>query len=164
MKNGKIFFISYEKSLEIDLSKFDLKLQIVRYTNKGLLTNFIHVPQLAPSERLFKQTMYKWKKFNLTKYEINFLRKGNTGTWFDLYEIAFLKELGKETKNIYQDIYFLNETKERKDLIKAYERLKYHLDNGQNIIAICYCENYKKCHRYIIGKELIKEGYNVEFL
>lgn len=158
--SGKILFTSYDDALDMNLDEFEIKLQIVRFTGKGLLRGFVQVPQLSPSERLFKQTMYKWKKLNFTKEEINFLRKGKTGTWFDLYEIAFLKEMG--FYNDFNDLDYIKKTNKRNDLVKAYERIKEHLDNGKNIIAICYCENFNRCHRYIIGNELIKEGYKVE--
>lgn len=160
--NGKITFMSYEDALKLNQEKFDIKLQIVRFTKKGLINGFIHVPQLAPSEKLFKQTMYKWKKNNFSKVEYDFLRNGKTGTWFDLYEVAFLKELGiKIDLEIEKNIPFLKNTFPVQDLIKSYNRIKEHLNNGKNIVAVCYCENYKKCHRYIIANQLIKDGYTV---
>ena len=45
---------------------------------------------------------------------------------------------------------------------KNYIRLKELLLQGKNIVAVCYCENYKKCHRYLIAQKLINEGFIVE--
>lgn len=144
MERGKILFTSFDEVDDVDLSEYHLKLQIVRFRSKGLREGFIHVPELAPSEQLFRKAMYKWKRLIFTKKEKEILSNGETGTWFDLYKIDFLKEM-----------------KERKDLKRCYERLKEVLDSGKNIICICYCENQKRCHRSIIAEELKKDGYNV---
>lgn len=147
MQRGKILFTSFDMVEEIDLTEYQVRLQIVRYRTKGLKAGFIHVPELAPSEQLFKKTMYKWKRLIFSKEEKEIMSKGKTGTWFDLYKIDFLKEM-----------------KDRKDLKRCYERLKEVLDSGKSIICICYCENAKRCHRSIIAEELKKDGYNVSII
>lgn len=141
---GKILFCSYDESFKKDLSEYEIKLQIVRFTNKGIRNNFKHVPDLAPSLKLFEKTMYKWKKFIFTKSEKEFMRSGKTQTWFDLYEKEFYFE--KENDKKFQI---------------AYNRLKYYLDKGINIIAMCYCEDFNKCHRKLLAYKLEKEGYTV---
>lgn len=141
---GKILFTSYDSIPNLDLTDYEIKLQIVRFTSKGIREGFAHIPHLSPSENLFKKTMYKWKKLKFTQEEKDKMFNGKTGTWFDLYEEEFIKE-----------------TKSRADFKIGYERLKYYLDNGTNIVAICYCEDKNKCHRSIIAKMLIDEGYNV---
>lgn len=141
---GEILFTSFESLETMDISKYDIKLQITLYTNKGLYSDFIQVPQLAPSKELFAKTMYRWKKVRFTKDEWKYMSEGTTGTWFDLY-----------TRD------FLYETSKRCDFKKAYNRLKEHLNNGKNIIAICYCSDYNYCHRSIIANMLIKDGYKV---
>ena len=141
---GTILFTSFTSVDDLDLSNYQVKLQIVRYTSKGLKTDFVHVPHLSPSESLFKKTMYSWKKLKFTKEEREKMRSGKTGTWFDLYEEEFI-----------------NETNKRQDFKLAYKRIKEHLDKGNNIIAICYCKDKNKCHRSILANMLIAEGYNV---
>lgn len=144
MNKGNILFASYNSIDEINLSKYNIKIQIVRCTSKGVKSGFIHVPHLSPSENLFKKTMYSWKKLKFSKEELCKMRQGKTGTWFDLYEEKFIKE-----------------TKIRKDFKMGYNRLKYYLNNGVNIIAICYCDDKNKCHRSILASMLKKEGYEV---
>lgn len=141
---GEIVFTSFDDVENLDLDNYDIKLQIVRYTSKGLRKGFVHVPHLSPSEKLFKKTMYSWKKLKFTKEEKEQMANGKTGTWFDLYEDEFIKE-----------------TKMRRDFNIGYNRLKYYLDNGKNIIAVCYCDDKNKCHRSILAKMLIDEGYKV---
>ena len=111
--------------------------------DKGLLKDFIHVPQLAPSNELFNKTMYKWKKLKFTKKEREIIKSGKTGTWLDLYVPEFNSEMNT-----------------REDFIKCYNKIKEHLNNGKNIIAVCYCEDKDKCHRKIISDRLKSEGFN----
>ena len=144
---GKIVFTCFDEINKELLDKYDIKLHITRYINKGIYRDCIHVPQLAPSESLFSVTMKRWKKLNFTKDELDIIKNGETGTWFDLYKEAFIKEMNT-----------------RIDFKKNYNRLKEHLDNGKNIIAICYCSDYKRCHRYLIHQALLEDGYNSECL
>ena len=144
---GEILFTSFDGVENLALDNYDIKLQIVRYTSKGLRKGFIHVPHLSPSEELFKKTMYSWKKLKFTKEERELMANGKTGTWFDLYEDEFTKE-----------------TKMRRDFNIGYNRLKYYLDNGKNIVAICYCGDKNKCHRSILAKMLMDEGYKVTLM
>ena len=142
---GKIYFTSFEDAKNIlkEDNDFDIKLHITRHKNKGLLTDFIHVPQLSPSNELFNKTMYRWKKLKFTEKEQEIIKSGETGTWLDLY----IPEFNNEMDN-------------REDFIKCYNRIKEHLNNGKNIIAVCYCEDKDKCHRKIISDKLVSEGYN----
>lgn len=142
---GKIYFTSFEdaRNLSKENDDFDIKLHITRHKNKGILKDFTHVPQLAPSNELFNKTMYRWKKLKFTKKEQEIIKSGETGTWLDLY----IPE-------------FNNEMDTREDFIKCYNRIKEHLINGKNIIAVCYCEDKDKCHRKIISDRLKSEGFN----
>ena len=142
--SGKILITSYEMLENHNLDSYDFLLQIVRYTKKGLYPGFVHVPQLSPSPALFSKTMYRWKKAKFTKEEYIKMRSGKTHTWFDLYEEAFVLE-----------------TKTRPDFIRAYNRLKYLLALGENIILICYCDNPLRCHRSILAQMLINDGYQI---
>lgn len=141
---GTILFTSYNNVEELDISDYSIKLQIVRFTKKGIKHGFKHIPDLAPSEKLFQKAMYSWQKLKYTKDELEYMRHGKTGTWFDLYERDFYEEKKKDKK-----------------FKVAYDRLKYYLDRGVNIIAICYCEDFHKCHRFLIAKMLKDEGYTV---
>lgn len=142
---GYILFCSTSDVYELEnINSFDVRLQITRYIKKGLLTNFIQATGLAPSEKLLNKTNLQWKKGMFTFDEKEQMKIGETHTWWDLYKPAFLKEI--ET---------------RKDFQANYKRLKQLLDEGKNIIAVCYCKEYDKCHRSIIAYNLIKEGYKV---
>lgn len=145
IKEGKIYFTSFENARNILSSdnEFDIKLHITRHVNKGILKDFIHVPQLAPSNELFNKTMYKWKKLKFTNEELEIMKSGKTGTWLDLY----IPEFNKEMDN-------------REDFIKCFNRIKEHLNNRKNIIAVCYCEDKDRCHRKIISDRLISEGFD----
>lgn len=144
MKKGTILFTSYNNVDDIDLTDYTIRLQIVRFTSKGIRKGFKHIPHLSPSESLFKKTMYSWKKLKFSELELKKMSNGRTGTWFDLY----------------QDV-FIEEAKIRTDFKIGYKRLKYYLNNGRNIVAICYCDDKNKCHRSIIAKMLKDEGYDV---
>lgn len=141
---GHILFTSYEEIDNEDLSNYEIKLQIIRSINKGLKKDFQHKPALSPSLALLNKTMYKWKKLIFNNEERQLLRIGKTKTWFDLYEIAFLKEKRVDT-----------------EFINALNQVKKDLDLGKNIVAICYCEDFDKCHRKLIAKMLSNEGYTV---
>lgn len=142
---GKIVFDSTLNIHSYNLDDFDYAIQIVRYTNrKGLLTGFLHVPQLAPSPCLFKQTFSDWRRLRFTTTEREFLKSGKTGTWFDLYEKAFQEEMLSRT-----------------ELTIALKQLTRLLDEEKSILAMCYCEEASECHRSILAKYLKAQGYQV---
>lgn len=143
MEKGEVLFTSYESLTPELISNYDIKLHITRDVNKGIRRDFIHVPQLSPSRELRNKAIYKWKKLKFTNKEIEFLKNSPTGTWFDLYEPEFQKQMNTDL-----------------DFQKCFNRIKEHLDNGKKIIAVCYCVDKYKCHRKIIHEQLIKEGYN----
>ena len=134
---GKILFCSIDEALEINLDEFEIKLQITRYTNKAHLSSFIHLPHLSPSKALLNKTNHSWKKCKFTEEEKEKMKNGKTHTWWDLYENEFLKEI--EMRN---------------DFKRAYERLKERMEEGKNIICVCYCSDMNRCHRKIIGEML----------
>lgn len=141
--SAHILFIRYNNLNQSIIDNYDLKLHITRTTNKGIYKGFIHVPQLAPSTTLRNNAIYKWKKLKFNKEEEHIMKNGKTGTWFDIYEIHFQHEMNTRT-----------------DFIKAYTRLKYHLDHGKSILAVCYCDNAYRCHRSLIHNKLLEDGYN----
>lgn len=143
---GKILFCSTSDVYELeDIDSYDVKLQITRYVNKGLLTNFIQATGLAPSENLLNKTNYQWKKGIFTPEERKLMDIGKTHTWWDLYKPRFIEEMN-----------------ERKDFQANYNRLKQLLNEGKRIIAVCYCKEYDKCHRSILAENLKAEGYHVK--
>jgi len=142
---GSILFCSTEYALENNLD-MDVKLQITHYVNKGLLSGFIHVPQLAPSESLLNKTNRYWKKLKFTEEEKILMKSGKTGTWWDLYYPKFCEEMY-----------------ERKDFQTAYNRLKELLMEGKSIVCVCYCKDDQYCHRKILGDKLKNEGFSVVF-
>ena len=126
---GKILFCSTSDVFDMkDLEEYNVKLQITRYTNKGLLTDF---------------TNHKWKKGFFTSAERKQMENGKTHTWWDLYVSQFQIQM------------------KQAEYIANYNRLKQLLDEGENIIAVCYCKDYDKCHRSIIAYNLMQEGYEV---
>lgn len=141
MKGHIRFMCFYDLTPEIT-QNYEIKLHITRDINQGMRRGFVHVPHLSPSTSLRNKAIYKWKKLIFTKEEQELLKNGETGTWFDLYKPKFKSEMN--TSN---------------DFKKAYNRIKFHLDNGTNILAVCYCRDPYKCHRYIIHEDLINEGY-----
>ena len=144
MKEGTILFCSTEDVFEEELDKYPVRLQITRYTKRGILTGFTHVNHLAPSESLLNQTNHKWKKLKYTEEERLLMKQGPTGTWWDLYVVRFEQEM-----------------QERLDFQAAYARLKELLDADTNIVCVCYCDNLHRCHRSLIAKRLQQEGYTV---
>ena len=141
---SEILFCSTSEVFNIPLENYPVRLQITRYTKKGLLTGFIHTPGLSPSESLLNKTNHKWKKLSFTDLEKQKTSEGETKTWWDLYKEEFEKEM-----------------QERNDFIANYNRLKQVLLEGKNIIACCYCIDYNKCHRALIAKKLEEEGFTV---
>lgn len=123
---------------------FDIRLHITRSRKKGMYSNFIYVPELAPSEKLFTLTQYKWKKFIFSTEEMYYLKSVNAGDWHKLYERDFLKEL--------------NEDGVKRRYIK---RVCQRLDEGKNILMVCYCKNKDVCHRKYLAEHIEELGYKV---
>lgn len=49
----------------------------------------------------------------------------------------------------------------------ALEKMRYIkslLDEGKDVVLLCYCRDYKKCHRSIIGEAFEAIKYNVTYL
>lgn len=141
---GKILFCSTSDIFEMEnIDEYDVKLQITRYTNKGLMTGFTNAKGLSPTEELLNKTNHKWKKGIFTSEERKKMENGKTHTWWDLYVEQFQIQM------------------KQAECIANYNRLKQLLDEGKNIIAVCYCREYDKCHRSIIAYNLKADGYKV---
>lgn len=143
---GQVFITSYALADRIP-PHVSLNLQVVHSAQKGIKAGFIQVPQLAPSQALFQKALYRWKKLRFTAEERKQMEAGPTGTWFDLYAPAFETEL-----------------QTRPDSRRVFARLKEKLDEGTSVALICYCEDESRCHRLILGQQLIAAGYDVVFI
>ena len=141
---GEVVFTSYDKVNELNLERFDYKLQIVRYTNNGLKEGFLHFPTFSPSEKLFNKTMRGWKRLKFTKSEKEFMANGKTGTWFDLYEAHFFQEKSFD-----------------KSFKEAIQAVITEVNQGKRFLMICYCENLERCHRKLVADMLQEAGVPV---
>lgn len=145
---GYLQLCSVSKLVELDLNQFPKKLLIVRSVGKaqGLIDNhgFVHVPQLSPSEQLFRTYYSKWSKSIFTEIEKQTMATGTTHSWWDLYAPRFMEEMST-----------------RSDLQACINRTMELLDQGYNVLMVCFCPNYNRCHRGLIGYYLNKRGYEV---
>lgn len=110
----------------------------VNYSKYGL----IHVPELSPSENLFNVYHGRWKKGIFTNYELSII--DHSGDWFDLYKYYFTKEMLI-----------------REDMVQNLNRIEELLNNGVNILLVCFCPNRDVCHTKIIGEYFINKEYEV---
>lgn len=114
--------------------------------------NFTLIPQLSPSAKLFSD-YFRWKKGDFTQEELD-----------EIQAAGVEEDASIEQK--YWALYvprFYEELATRQDLIKNMKRLLQRLDEGKNVLLMCYCYNLNYCHRKIIGIEVAKRGYKVIF-
>lgn len=91
------------------------------------------MPELAPNKQLFKKYLTEWK--------------GRAGDeWFEEYKKRFVEQL-KEP--------------EVKEKLRTLYKLVMH--ENKNIVLVCFCEDYRYCHRSIIGEYLESYGVPVEY-
>jgi hypothetical protein len=155
-RKGRLCVTSIGKLRDVDMSMYpDKRLFIVRKPTKSSehaveKYRLQHVPQLSPSAQLFSR-YYKWKDGNFTEEEKNFLLMnghfGKSDSWWYLYTSEFIKEM-----------------QNRSDLIKCMKRTLELLNNGVNVLMVCFCPNPMRCHRGIIGAIVQQRGYTVEFM
>lgn len=114
---------------DIPTSNCDEIWVIVRYL-KHPIRNTVHVPELAPSNKLVGQYL-------------NWRRQGKWGhdTFQNLYVPLFLKEIHDSPEAIQK-------------LDEAWIKSK----NGKTIGLACYCDNEALCHRSIVGGLLAGTG------
>ena len=149
---GHLRLTSLSNLKDINLDLYDKKLFIVRSTKQGTMNNLasmgiVHVPQLSPSPALFSDYYNRWKDgTGFTADEVNKMKNGLTHSWWDLYTERFIEEI-----------------KTRHDIRKCLKRTKDLLDQGYNVLYICYCSDYKRCHRSILGYLFAEKGYDVFF-
>lgn len=145
---GYVQLCSISEIGDLILSSFPKKLLIVRSVGKaqGLIDHhgFVHVPQLSPSGQLFNTYYTKWNKGIFTHEEIDIMSNGNTHSWWDLYAPKFMEEM--ETRSDFQ---------------ACINRTMVLLDQGVNVLMVCFCPEYYRCHRGLVGYYLSKKGYEV---
>ena len=125
------------------------RLLIVRRPPEPFPNGFVHVPQLSPSLELFFKAK-RWKKGEFYEHEESLIEDHFLGEpedkWWFLYEREFMKEMH-----------------ERPDMVKALCRLE-EVINNEEMYLFCFCPNYTRCHRGLIGKFLEEKGYPVDYM
>ena len=132
------------------LDSFYTKLFIVRSLGKrsSFLDewDFIHVPQLSPSSELFGKYNNQWKKGIFTRQEKEVMAKSMTNSWWDLYVPDFIQEMNG-----------------RRDIQVCLKKIMRYLDNGKSVMLTCFCNDFNRCHRGLLGYYLQSKGYEVRF-
>lgn len=141
-------YLGEAKSLNLDENT--LKLLIVRRPVSGIPKGFVHVPHLSPSNELFERTQM-WKENKFKDDEIKTLEETGVSpdskdAWWTLYVRDFTWELNN-----------------RKDMIKALNRLKSLLKEGKEVFLFCYCKDTYRCHRSLVGEHMKSLGFEVDF-
>lgn len=145
MEKGYLFVCSKDDAEHyLATNHFDIKLHIVRSRKKGVPDGFLHVPELAPSEKLFNKTLNRWKKNKFTSDDLFYLKSINSSDWFNLYRRDYLLQIQKD-----------------KNMNRYLKRVQQRLDEGKNIIMTCYCLNPDRCHRTLLAKHFESLGYKV---
>lgn len=124
------------------------RLFIVRNPMKINASNYgmIHVPELSPSPELYKKYITRWKYNSFTNEEqLKLDRLGLGATWWSLYYEEFIEQMDKEEMQIN-----LN-------------RIIELLEQGTDILLICFCGDLEHCHRKILGQYFASLGYRVNF-
>ena len=127
---------------------YDLKLFIVRSPGKIDYEKYgmVHVPELSPSPELFKKYKARWSKGIFTKIEQQRLKElGPDSTWWDLYIPEFLNEMTGADAQV------------------NIKRMIELLDEGTNILLVCFCADSLNCHRGLIGDHFNNMGYEVRY-
>lgn len=127
---------------------FEKRLFIVRNPMNVDCTKYgmIHVPELSPSPRLFKSYL-RWKKGIFTEVEQRYLTlQGPNRSWWDLYCSSFTDQI-----------------KHNEDMIINLNRIQELLDQGVNILLVCFCGDYVNCHRILLGNYFDNKGYTVYY-
>lgn len=122
------------------------KLFIVRSPGKVNAEQYgmVHVPELAPSPELFKTYQTRWKYNKFTEEEKKIITPA--GDWFYLYTVEYIKQM-------YND----------PDMKMCIDRIQELLDEGTNVLLVCFCGSYENCHRSILGDYYAQLGYEVRY-
>lgn len=155
---GHLALISFNELSAMDKNFdwfFDLRLFATRYTMNVDLSkyNLIHTPALSPSSNLFNATKV-WKNDVFTHDEGDLLYNlchqegynNKTPDWWTLYSY-----------------YFVNEMNVIPEAITNLKALGDRLDQGKNVLLMCFCGDWKQCHRSLVGMMMLQRGYTVHF-
>jgi uncharacterized protein YeaO (DUF488 family) len=151
MAKGHLQLVSLSHLKDIDLSLYPKRLFIVRSMSKVTPEalhkhGLVHVPQLSPSSALFSDYINRWLKGDFTAEERSIISKGSTNSWWDVYTQRFVVEM-----------------QSRNDMRKCLQRIEDLLNQGVNVLLVCYCTNPFRCHRGILGYYFMQRGFQVNF-
>lgn len=137
-KKGHIRTVAFTKVKQF-IDSYEKKLFIVRNTMDVKYEDYglIHVEELSPSQELFDEYRNRWRLGKLSNEE-----KKVSKDWFDLYRVRYECEMFTEEKRVN-----LN-------------RIQELLDQGVDILLVCFCRDKYRCHRKIIAEYFINRGYN----
>lgn len=148
MNKGHLRVTSLSNLKNIQEDVYYRKLFIVRSAKPELIENLkshgvIHVPQLSPSLGLYGDYMNRWKHGIFTNEEKELMELSNH-SWFDIYTERFNEEMIT-----------------RIDMINSLNRTEELLNEGKNVLYICYCADYSTCHRSLLAEYFIYKHYEV---
>lgn len=133
------------EAIHCNVKEDDMKVFIVRKPVNGIPLGFVHNPILSPSVDLFKDTR-RWKNGEYNEMEVEFLLKNNhplsPDSWWYLYEPRFIDQLNLDVS------------------IRELDKLK-EMSKDRDVWLFCYCKDYCRCHRSIVGKKLEQMGCDV---
>lgn len=144
---GTLGLVSLSRLKNVPTTDYDKRLFTVRepksvdYKKYGL----IHTPQLSPSPALFESFHKRWKYGKFTPEEQRQMDAIPDGTWWNLYAPRFLYEMEART-----------------DMQKALTRVEELLNQGEDVLFICFCTDETHCHRGMLGDSFRKKGYDVK--
>ena len=131
---GTLFCICIARARKLPDIDFSMKIFGVRI-NKFSPEGWIHSNLLAPSKELLFEAKAMEKKL-----------EWNTDVFRTFYEPSFRYEIMKSEAA-------------KNELVN----IKRELDKGNNVAFACYCGDFNKCHRKIIGEIFEKTGHKVEY-
>lgn len=147
MNKGHIQLCSLSKYKDFK-DNYTKKLFIVRNPMKVNceLYGMVHVPELAPSPELYKKYITRWKYNEFTQEEENRLKDFGPGaTWWSLYYEQFIAQMHEDYMQV--------------NLARIIELL----NQGVDILLVCFCGNLEHCHRKILGDYYASLGYEVRY-
>ena len=147
MNKGHIQLCSLSKYKDYK-DNYTKKLFIVRNPMKVNceLYGMIHVPELALSPELYKKYITRWKYNEFTsKEEARLKELGPGATWWSLYYEQFIAQM-------YEN-----------DMQVNLARIVELLNQGIDVLLVCFCGNLERCHRNILGDYYTSLGYEVRY-
>lgn len=144
---GQLGLISLSQLKTIPADDYQCKLFIVREPGKVDYSKYglVHTPHLSPSLTLFGNYHKRWKKNHFTVEELELLKTIPHATWWDVYRPQFLSEMAT-----------------RHDMKRALARVEQLLNQGTNVLFICFCKEETHCHRRLLGDYFEEKGYDVK--